>query len=262
MSAQPNVVRRAGVLAAFFVSICASACTTTLGPPESLAVREASRLGTRVARVEGQSQGVPCGLNRLPIVTLAEPAAEEAQAGYDNRRVEGGTGVNDPFACDRWQIHHYTASFVFDFSDLPDPVIVDSAVLTIARRPSSIAWRNPEMIRDEPGCALELRTGAEAWTDPYFVGGSGTAFAVRAGGSNVARNEVRVADRSNMISFNVRNIVTGWLSRGEANNGFVLKQTRIDGSGPSGENNNSCTNIYSGATLTLTIRRFIPREDP
>jgi hypothetical protein len=244
-----------GLLAA----VCA-ACETVPGPPETLEIRAATQVGTRVARNIGRSSGVPCGLDREPIFTLPEPAAGEAQAGFDNRRTEGGYAPNDPTACDRWKFHEYTASFVFDLSDIGERVLVDAATLRFDRRPSAFPWRT-----GAPGgmaafsCQIEVRMGSAAWTDPYDVGGPGTTFAVVPGpyASRVGMVSDPAATETN--SLNVQGIVTRWLTRGEPNNGFVLKQRMLDGSGPSNANSDSCTNIYSNPTLALTIRRFVPR---
>ncbi len=242
-----------------FALVMTTACTT-LGPPETLAPREAVLYGTRVAETLGNSQGVPCGLDRSPIIVLAEPPLGETQAGYDNRRTEGGTGTNDPFGCDRWKMHEYAGAIVFDLSDFTEAVIVDSAVLTLTRAPSTIPWRETDIIRDEPGCVIEISAVGEAWTDNYVIGPAGTSFPRSARTRGVERNDVRGADRTNMLMTDVTDIALGWLARREPNHGFRIRQNKVDGSGISHENNGSCTNVYSDAMLALTVRRFAPRE--
>jgi hypothetical protein len=244
--------------AAVTAVLLTAACSTTLGPPEIVEARDATRYGTRVAHTEGSSQGVPCGLNRTGSAGLAEPGPEEVQVGYDNRRFEGGLGTNDPFACDRWQVNEYVGAIQFDLSDFTEPVIVDSAWLVMTRAPSDIAWRDVETMDGDEQCTLEITAVDDAWTDTYDRGPSAT-FA-RQPSTRAATNIVRVADRTNTPMTNVTGIVTNWLTQRRSNSGFRIRQTRSDGTGPSHENNRSCTNIYSGATLGLTIRRFVPVE--
>lgn len=156
-------------LALFALALCA--CETTLGPPETLGLRSAERYGARVGQTVGSSQGVPCGLDRSPIQPRLEPAVDETVAGFDNRRTEGGYAPNDPTACDRWRMNEYTGSFVFNFDDLPDAVIVERAVLTIDRGPTIIPWpaeRRPAT----SNCAPPQRRGrtitsSDRWGRPF-----------------------------------------------------------------------------------------------
>jgi hypothetical protein len=109
-------------------------------------------------------------------------------------------------------------------------------------------------------CQIEVRAASSPWTDPYVLGGPGTTFPV-VRSSYVARRGM-VADPTAVEtnSLNVQAIVTYWLSNRRPNEGFVLQQRMVDGRGASHENSDSCTNIYSNATLELVVRRFVPRE--
>lgn len=229
-------------------------CETTLGPPETLSTRSAIRYGTVVAVENGSSQGVPCGLDRSPLIDISI-GSDAAVAGYSNTRAEGGLYRDDPLACDRWQVRNYTGAFLFDLSDLPNAVIVDSATVTFDQGPTTLSWR------EVAECEIQLLAAAEDWAAGETRGGPGATIRTRGGPyrrSMVGTTDGRmVAGRTFMSA---TGIVTGWLTNREPNFGFVFKQTRPGGGGPDRARNDTCTARFSNARLDITIRRFVPRS--
>ncbi len=242
-------------LAAAALSV--AACDTTL-VPQSVGPLPAERYGTRIA-VHDVNHG-PCGtqLTRAPIIALTPPDGAMI-AGYDNGLARGA----DPVPCNRQHSEVYEGAVFFDLTGIEN-VIVDSAVLRMERRPTSIPWRPRRADGfSSQRCQVEWTRVDAPWTDPYDVGGPSTGFAappVRLGsdGRLPLRGSFDEGVVGPNIEFNVTAIVQDWVLGRRPNHGFVARQVQERTGASAGANDDSCTNIYSNATLHLQIRRAVP----
>jgi hypothetical protein len=231
-------------------------CTTTLGPAEVLSPFSPVQYGTRVVTQIGGSSGTsacPFAPGMLSRHRETPPAPAEVNVGFDNQRFDHPT-----FGCtDYWDLYDHKGLIKFEFPELPEPALVVGATLRLQRQPSEAPWRLPDTAKQV--CNLEVRAAATPWLDPYVAGPAATADIPAARDVPTVRLPLLQTDSSEEVSVDVAAIVNAWRVRSRPNNGLLLTHRKRDGASIDHTTNDSCTNTYSNASLTLTIRRIVPR---